>query len=317
MSDKNLAQSDDPQDRRDDLIEKLYRGEVSLSEAKNEARELGLGPLEKTADPSTFDPMAELSWTPLMAVAWIVFRDPERVRWVTDEYRMKCTHFEPITKGEKTTFHIVTYSAANRYTLDTTYTSYVAARHTDMTVDEATQLLIQALKKGSIEATGIRQPETERSRIPSMQWEDLRFFLDDHSDIVGGTAARWHKVRLKRDGIEKLWPERPSEPEDSVAPGSAEASKVVGRVRTRGRSPGDKALRAKEIQAVLSAAKNEYDPSDDPGLPSYAKMAKHLETLPAVKDTRYKQKSTIAKILSGALPAMAELDIKSPYCKRE
>ena len=60
-----------PQDRRDDLIEKLLRGELNPQQAENQAREQGLGRLAGNADPSVFDPMTKALWTPLMGFAWI------------------------------------------------------------------------------------------------------------------------------------------------------------------------------------------------------------------------------------------------------
>ena len=205
MAKKKLEQQDGssttPQDRRDDLIEKLLRGELDPQQAENQARERGLAPLAGHADPSIFDPMLEPSWSPLMAVAWIVFRDVERVRWAADEYRLKCTHYKPYKKGHD----IVAYLKASERTLETTYARFRKAnRPLEMTVAQASRELVLALREGDIDPTGIRQGETGRSRIDLMHWEDLKFFRDEHSDTVGGRANCWHKVRLNRDSIMNL-----------------------------------------------------------------------------------------------------------------
>ncbi|MGC1577505.1 MAG: hypothetical protein WA813_15560 [Beijerinckiaceae bacterium] len=298
----------DGQARRDDLIDKLHRGELNPDKAMREASKLGLLPLVGNADPSIFDPVAKAFWTPLMAVAWIVFRDVNRVRWVADEYRMKCTHFKPHKIGQKTTYEIVTYPAANRRTLDIYSARVVADRHSGMTVDEAIQVLTQALSEDAIEATGIRKGETARSPIDSMHWEDLKYFQDEHSDTVGGKANCWHKVRLNRDSIMKLWPERSSESDNSVSVGSALPPKAV---RQRGASPGDEEKRAKEIAAIVAAGREERKTSPKA---SCRAIAACLRDKASVKDTRFKSSDTIAKILSGRYPLMH--GIKSPFKTR-
>lgn len=193
----------DRQNRRDDILEKLYGGEVSLSQAEREAREHDLGPLTTEADPSVFDPMAEVFWTPLMAVAWITFRDVDRVRWATDEYRMQWTYFKPHKKGPKTTYEIIAYSAANRRHLDT---NIGANRKFEMTVDEAIEVLTRALRDGRVEATGIRRDEGERKCIQPMHWTDLRLFENRESqDTVGSKNNHWRAVRLSQKTVISIW----------------------------------------------------------------------------------------------------------------
>jgi hypothetical protein len=83
MSDTDLEQADDQRDLRDDLFEMVLQGEITRKQAENRALEGGLRPLVGRADPASFDPMTEISWTPLMAVAWIVFRDVDQFGYVT------------------------------------------------------------------------------------------------------------------------------------------------------------------------------------------------------------------------------------------
>jgi hypothetical protein len=75
---------------RDSLIKKVQRGEISRVDAETEAKRVGLPPLERKPNVSSFDPMLEPWWTLPMAMAWIVWRRPQRVVLYWDEYRLKC-----------------------------------------------------------------------------------------------------------------------------------------------------------------------------------------------------------------------------------
>jgi hypothetical protein len=299
------SSSKTPQDRRDDIIDKLHRGKLNPDQAVKEARELGLRPLFGDADPSVFDPMAKALWTPLMAFAWVASRDVDTVRKVSDEYRTKGTCFAEVgKKGNRIIYDIVQHSPATRLTLEI---HLAANKNSDMTVDEAEQALTRKLIEGkNLDATGIRQGETGRSRIDSMHWEDLKFFQDEHSDTVGGRANCWHKVRLNRDNIMRLWPERSSESGSSVSVGSALSPKAGRRPL-----PGDEKRRAKEIKAILAAGEEERKTSPKASQKSIAESLLHNSS---VKDTRFKSKDTIEKILSGRYPPKE--GIKSPHKTR-
>lgn len=82
--------------------------------------------------------------------------------------------------------------------------------------------------------------------------------------------------------------------------------------RKRGRPANDEEQRRKEINAVLSAAQREYPHQRGK---SFKTMADHLLSLPQVRATRFKSRSTVEQILRGKYPPMLQLNIRSPYQK--
>ena len=74
-------------DARDLLFDDLSHGRIEPAQAELRARELGLRPLNSELDVTQYDPMAENHWTLAMAVAWIAWRDIDRVRDVLPSWR--------------------------------------------------------------------------------------------------------------------------------------------------------------------------------------------------------------------------------------
>jgi hypothetical protein len=78
-------------DPRDEILDRVSRGEITPDEAEGEAARLGLPPFAHTPDPAQFNPMSEPWWTLGMAAAWIIWRTPTAVRRVWSDYRRKVT----------------------------------------------------------------------------------------------------------------------------------------------------------------------------------------------------------------------------------
>src|SRR3954447_19239039 len=75
---------------RDDLFDRLQRGELSISKAEAQAVADGVGPLRDEPELDAFHPETETFWTLPMAVAWVAWRSFARVTEYWDEYRVKC-----------------------------------------------------------------------------------------------------------------------------------------------------------------------------------------------------------------------------------
>ena len=63
-------------DERDEIIDKVQRGEMSPSEAQALVTERKLQSLKREPDLTEFDPLNEPDWTLLMAVTWIAYHSP-------------------------------------------------------------------------------------------------------------------------------------------------------------------------------------------------------------------------------------------------
>ena len=64
--------------------------------AEEEAARLGCGPLAHSPPAECFDPMQQTHWTFLMALAWVIFRNPSEVRSVNNDYLAECSEFRSI-----------------------------------------------------------------------------------------------------------------------------------------------------------------------------------------------------------------------------
>ncbi|MFY9657072.1 MAG: hypothetical protein WAK01_10860 [Methylocystis sp.] len=71
-----------------DNVQLLVRfGKISPEAAEQWATERNLPLFAGRPEASIFDPLGQLAWTPLQAVAWIAYRDVERVRDVSQAFR--------------------------------------------------------------------------------------------------------------------------------------------------------------------------------------------------------------------------------------
>ena len=83
-------------DARDMLFDDVLHGRKSPAEAEAEAAAKGLEPLRVPLDPGRYDPEAETDWTLAMAVAWIAYRDLDRVRECMPAWRRDSEYWFPV-----------------------------------------------------------------------------------------------------------------------------------------------------------------------------------------------------------------------------
>jgi hypothetical protein len=112
--------SDDETVKRDEILARTKRLEMSPWEAERWAQEHGEEPFARKPDPDDFDPMQEAMWTLPMAAAWLIWRSPEAVRDHWDEYRRQWTVWRRIPKTpgsiDQFTCELVPIGPANRST---------------------------------------------------------------------------------------------------------------------------------------------------------------------------------------------------------
>ena len=227
---------------RDELIDKVQHGKLTPEQAEAEALRLGLGlgPFARCPDPYSFDPMAEVWWSLPMAVGWIAWRSPDRVREYWDAYRQECWdwHFQKWRVGvdgpEYEGFFLEQRRPA---TLLRLYLAepYVAAgddaSEQVMSVKDAQHALWQALGEGLVLATGISAQSSERTLIPAHEWRDLGYFEERDKDVVRARkpgplpCGGYEDVAFPRKGVMALWSEKLEKPEirlpETVRPSGA------------------------------------------------------------------------------------------------
>ena len=216
-------------DERDEIIDKVQRGEMSPSEAEALVAGRKLQPLKGEPDPTEFDPMTEPDWTLLMAIAWIAYHSPDDVRKVWNKYREKCWKWSPYLRWRAPSPDGRSFVDYKGHFLEQeTNASFLSlcikdtvsllrARGPDddfdvvkhRRVDSVREDLEKALREGTIAATGLPFGELIRKPIVAFEWQDLTMFdANDHQDRVcrKGTQVAYDAVTLRRDDVLRLWP---------------------------------------------------------------------------------------------------------------
>jgi hypothetical protein len=206
---------------RDDIIDKVQRGEMTPPHAEAEAVRLGIKPFASEPDPAGFDPMCESWWTLPMAVAWIAWRSPDRVREFWDKYRSECWdwHFREWRNGPDGPVHAGHFLKQRR---PATLSSLLFAEHHDsarallpdgtISINDAKAKLWEALGENSLQATGISTDTGERTVIPDYAWRDLQDIEERGRDVLRvrepsdvWTDRGYNDVALRRQNIMAIW----------------------------------------------------------------------------------------------------------------
>lgn len=207
-------------DNRDDLIEAVRRGRRSPEDAEAEAERLGLGPLSFKPPISDCDPMCAPYWTPIMVVAWIVWRTPEAVREAWSEYVGRCwmwryrkwhsikdeTIYEGYFLERPEPPSLLTLLRVDAYPHPCDREP--RAKHVDLTGgrDE----VLNAFRTGRIQATGVSLAGGgPRREILPFEWIDLIFDSDADDDRFthkrGLQQHGYQHVLVPRDQALRLW----------------------------------------------------------------------------------------------------------------
>jgi hypothetical protein len=206
---------------RDDIIDKVRRGEMTPAEADAEAARLGFKPFAVEPDPSKFDPFREGWWTLPMAVAWIAWRSPDKIRECWDPYRAECWEwrFKKWRVGDDGPVHAGHFLEQRRpATLSWLLfvEKYEASRDLlpqgAISISEAKTELWSALGKNAFHATGISTDTGERVAIPDCAWRDLLDIEERGRDVLRVREASgvwsnrgYNDVALRRQNIMAIW----------------------------------------------------------------------------------------------------------------
>ena len=212
----------DELDRRNKLIAMARYGKITPAEAEAEAVAAGLAPFAQQPALPDFDPMLDARWSIVMAVAWIAWRDLTRVRENCSAFRSESVHWvfrewnEPINDG--TAFAAQKGWFLERWSEPTTVRLSILERFRDelpaswcMSVPEAEKALWRALSDGHLVAEALSR-DGKPVDIPEREWSYLKLFEDGKRDVLRYDVLDrddpFTAVKLKRDDLLRLWPER-------------------------------------------------------------------------------------------------------------
>ena len=191
------------------LMDLISAGKIHPSEAEQEFSRLNRGVLNPEPDPTTFDPMREVHWTLVMALAWIMWRCVGDVRRHWDQYRAEKKSWQ--FNGD--------YGHSLR---SMNPTSYFELRHDELITQpgegnapikssEVARLeLWRSLETGKLIATGIDAQTTKRYEVPAREFIDLnQHESEDGLFMQGAEAAAYLDLRLRSAEIRLLWKSLP------------------------------------------------------------------------------------------------------------
>ena len=204
---------------RDALIVDVLDGRKTPDEAEADARRLGLDPLASSPDPALFDPMEVPSWTLLMAIAWIVWRSPNKVREWWAEYRVQCLEWRLqewgghalIPTKRPPTFWDLWGAQQSEAETGILPEDAVSAHY-------AKDCLFMALADGRLQASHLSERSATRLAIPKGDWHELTIppkgpagdVIERRDEFHG--YVPYHGVTCERTAITHVWPESGPKP---------------------------------------------------------------------------------------------------------
>ena len=156
-----------------------------------------------------------------MAIAWIAWRSPDRVREFWDPYRSECWdwNFRECRDGPDGAVYAGHFLEQRR---PATLSSLLFAEqhdsaqglvpHGTISISDAKAKLWEALGENSFQATGVSTETVERTAIPDYIWRDLYDIEERGRDVLrvreaGGvwTHRGYNDVALRRQNIMAIW----------------------------------------------------------------------------------------------------------------
>ncbi|MEP7452829.1 hypothetical protein [Phyllobacterium sp. SB3] len=200
----HLRKTEEPKDLiRKDILKQLERGDITVQVAKQQA-EYREAVLEIIPDKSDFDPMKKRVWSLPMVVAWIIWRDVEKVREHFDDYRLQ--------RHDNWTFKSTVLSGAvlqsqGKSSLPLIEKSYKNRPGSDNLFERAVDELLTKLIQGELVAMALENGEP--AQITSAQWSHLHLAGSSAGgDILHspGKSAKFTDMTILRTTVLDQWP---------------------------------------------------------------------------------------------------------------
>jgi hypothetical protein len=206
---------------RDDIIDKVRRGEMTPQHAEVEAARRGIKPFASEPEPAGFDPMCEAWWSLPMAIAWIAWRSPHNVREFWDAYRSECRDWNCREWRDGPDGPVYAGHFLEQRRPATLSSLLFAERHDSAqgllphAINDAKAKLWEALGENSCQATGVSTETGERVVIPDYAWRDLHDIEERGRDVLRVREANgvwidrgYNDVALRRQNIMAIWQPR-------------------------------------------------------------------------------------------------------------
>ena len=213
---------------KDELIERVKRGEISREAAEGEMRSRELPSIARSPDPEKLKVEEEVYWSLYMALAWIAWRDLSAVREMWNPWRAEIREWAPRDLGgdgdEPDAYTLELRQPANWAALETQQNLHLAQGLRPLiSLERAEKKLWLALQEGQLSAAA-RDRMTRATVAPQpSDWRWYRLSRAHKGNVqveLGGgpeTPIEWIDVVLESAILQQLWPAsgshlRPCEP---------------------------------------------------------------------------------------------------------
>lgn len=235
-------------DRRNELLQRVLEGELAPQQAEEQAKAEGLEPFAFAPEHSAFNPMNEPLWTLPMALAWIMARNAEPVRWLWDKYRRECRDWHslhwhlpggPVHEG----FELRTREPAGLIDVFVLESSLAEDETLVSSWSDARADLLRRLQSGDLTAHGIQENAHEREMIPPYVWADMDIYESNGRPVVrsrhrGGLDRGYGHVLFNREDVTTRW--------EAENPGDGDEASIVS------------SKRPSSVQAVIEVVQQQW-----------------------------------------------------------
>lgn len=209
---------------RDEVIERVRRGQMTPDQAEAWAADQGTQPFAEPRTLQHFDPFQEVYWSLPMVAAWIIWRLPKAVLEVVPR---KGTRGKIWERESETSFVLV---GPNDWSLGCVYRKAIENDDSEETTRvtgavEAREQLRVRLQGGDLRASG-KNSEGQRTEIPPFEWQDISLdnWDKDANSVFseGAGRLRYSAVTVAKIDVVAKWPAL----NEHAAPAVAEATPV-------------------------------------------------------------------------------------------
>jgi hypothetical protein len=192
---------------RDEVIERVKRGQMTPDQAEAWAANKGTQPFAEPRTIQHFDPFQEVYWSLPMVAAWIIWRRPQAVLEVVPRKGLRCKIWE---KESATSFVLVT---PDDWSLGCVYLKAIENDDSEenprvIEAVEAREQLHMRLQGGDLRASGLNS-ESQRTEIPPVEWQDIsrdNWGKDANSVFGVGTGLpRYSAVTVRKADAVANW----------------------------------------------------------------------------------------------------------------
>ena len=180
------------------LFEQVVSGKMEPVEAEQQAKQLGLPPLDNSPDPAMYDPMKEATWTLPMTLAWIMWQTPGAVRENWDAYRKQRRYWRECGAG----WELVEEEPADKLGLILS-AAESCNNGKSISVKDAAKELRDRLQAGDISATAIDEASDAIQSIPAHEWPYLAWGGQDQ--LLRHHSRQYRDVKLNAGNILGVW----------------------------------------------------------------------------------------------------------------